>query len=182
MACAGLIPGERVLDVACGTALPPWVPRARVSPAGEVIGVDLSNRMVEAARQRAMQTDARANVRFEQMDAEKLELPDNSFDVALCALGLMYIPNPEQADPECVGSCATAAASFWRSGASVPGADGRSLYLRLWMPKSTATSARCFSAPFGTGRTLADVVCSDAGFDVTTRSFPYHDHFGLFQR
>ena len=37
------------------------------------------------------------NASFARMDAEKLELPDASFDVALCALGLMYMPHPEQA-------------------------------------------------------------------------------------
>jgi SAM-dependent methyltransferase len=31
------------------------------------------------------------------MDAETLELPDAGFEVVLCALGLMYMPNPEQA-------------------------------------------------------------------------------------
>ena len=35
--------------------------------------------------------------RFERMDAERLELPDHSFDVALCVLGLMYVPRPERA-------------------------------------------------------------------------------------
>ena len=34
---------------------------------------------------------------FLRMDAENLSLPDGRFDVALCGLGLMYMPNPEQA-------------------------------------------------------------------------------------
>ncbi len=96
MACAGLIPGERVLDVACGTGIIALDAAARVSPGGDVVGVDLSGRMIEAARRRAMQ-EHHTNVSFERMDAEQLGLPDNSFDVALCALGLMYMPGPERA-------------------------------------------------------------------------------------
>lgn len=38
-----------------------------------------------------------ANASFMRMDAEALELPDASFDVVLCALGLMYVPDPERA-------------------------------------------------------------------------------------
>ena len=37
------------------------------------------------------------NVRFERMDAEELRFPESSFDVILCALGLMYVPDPEKA-------------------------------------------------------------------------------------
>jgi SAM-dependent methyltransferase len=99
MACAGLMPGERVLDVACGTGSTAVSAAARVSPGGAVTGTDLSDRMVEAARQRAMRLQC-ANARFERMGAENLELPDNSFDVVLCALGLMYVPDPQHAISE----------------------------------------------------------------------------------
>jgi SAM-dependent methyltransferase len=39
-------------------------------------------------------------VRFERMDAEALALPDSSFDAALCALGLMYVPDARKAVAE----------------------------------------------------------------------------------
>ncbi len=96
MACVGLLPGEHVLDVACGTGATAIEAAARVSPGGSVIGVDLSGRMVEAARERARQQNC-TNARFERMDAERLELPDDGFDAALCVLGLMYVPHPERA-------------------------------------------------------------------------------------
>jgi len=115
MACAGLRAGDCVLDVACGTGVTALDAAARVSPDGKVVGVDLSSRMVDAARQRALQAQC-ANVRFERMGAEGLELPDHSFDVVLCALGLMYVPNPEHASWKCVGCCASPAVSSWRSG------------------------------------------------------------------
>ena len=99
MACARLRPGEHVLDVACGTGATAIEAAASVSPGGRVVGVDLSGRMVEAARARAQQEHC-LNARFERMDAERLELPDDSFDAVLCALGLMYVPHPERAIAE----------------------------------------------------------------------------------
>lgn len=96
LACAAPGPGERVLDVACGTGLVSFAAARAVGPRGAVLGVDLSGRMVAFARHRA---DVRqvANARFERMGAEKLDLAEASFDVALCALGLMYVPDPAQA-------------------------------------------------------------------------------------
>jgi len=52
--------------------------------------------MVQAARQRA-QSLGLGHARFERMDAEQLGLPDASVDLALCALGLMYMPDPDLA-------------------------------------------------------------------------------------
>ena len=96
LAAAGLRGGERVLDVACGTGLVSFAAARAVDPAGDVLGVDLSGGMVDAARERGLQRDV-SNATFVRMDAEALALPDASFDVVLCALGLMYVPDPEQA-------------------------------------------------------------------------------------
>jgi ubiquinone/menaquinone biosynthesis C-methylase UbiE len=90
---AGLQLGERVLDVACGTGLV-TLPAARlVGPYGAVVGVDISQGMVEKAAVRAA-AKGLGQVRFLRMEAESLELRDGSFDVALCSLGLMYVPDP----------------------------------------------------------------------------------------
>jgi ubiquinone/menaquinone biosynthesis C-methylase UbiE len=96
LACASLAPGQRVLDVACGTGLIALAAAEAVGPLGEVVGADLSAQMVEALRQRARERGL-ANVHCVRMDAENLALPGASFDVALCALGLMFVPDPEQA-------------------------------------------------------------------------------------
>ncbi len=107
MAVAALAPGERVLDVACGTGLVSFAAQEAVGPTGQVVGVDLSDRMVQVARSRAAArqfsstvSNTTSNTSFERMDAEKLDLPDASFDVVLCALGLMYLPDPAQAVQE----------------------------------------------------------------------------------
>lgn len=96
MACAAPAPGERVLDVACGTGRIALAAAEAVGAAGRVVGVDLSSEMVDAARRSAEQRRA-CNASFARMDAEKLDLPDAGFDLALCSLGLMYLPDPGQA-------------------------------------------------------------------------------------
>ena len=93
---ASLASGERVLDVACGTGLVTFPAAGTVGPSGLVVGVDISAAMAERVKVEAGQR-ALANVRSERMDAEDLRFPDGHFDVALCALGLMYVPDPGRA-------------------------------------------------------------------------------------
>lgn len=96
LAAAELQCGARVLDVACGTGLVTLAAAAAVGVGGEVIGTDISEAMVTRAQRQAL-TAGIENIQFKRMDAEQLDLPDASFDVVLCALGLMYLPDPEAA-------------------------------------------------------------------------------------
>ncbi|MGZ8260179.1 MAG: class I SAM-dependent methyltransferase, partial [Caldimonas sp.] len=89
-------PGERVLDVACGTGRLALDVAPALGPSGNVVGVDLSAAMVEAAHRRAAEQGV-GNAAFRRMDAESLDLSEASFDIALCALGLMYVPDPGRA-------------------------------------------------------------------------------------
>jgi ubiquinone/menaquinone biosynthesis C-methylase UbiE len=93
---ADLKPGERVLDTACGTGLVTFRAADAVGGEGYVIGTDISKEMVSAVTAEAAKRGFQ-NVRFERMDAEVLSLDDQDFDAALCALGLMYFPDPIQA-------------------------------------------------------------------------------------
>jgi SAM-dependent methyltransferase len=88
--------GERVLDAACGTGLVTFEAARSAGPAGRVLGTDISARMVHGGRQSAARRGI-TNVDFARMDAERLTLSDGVFDVALCALGLMYLPDPARA-------------------------------------------------------------------------------------
>jgi ubiquinone/menaquinone biosynthesis C-methylase UbiE len=96
LAMAALQPGERVLETACGTGLITFPIAAAVTSTGAVVATDISEKMVEAAVARAAELGVE-HVRFERMDAEALAVDDSTFDAALCALGLMYFPEPVQA-------------------------------------------------------------------------------------
>lgn len=96
---AALQSGERVVDIACGTGLVSFPAADTVGPDGVLVGTDLSDQMVEQVRGKATDRGTR-HAQFRQMDAEALDLETASFDVALCALGLMYFPNPVQSMEE----------------------------------------------------------------------------------
>lgn len=93
---AELQPGEQVLDVACGTGLVSFRAIDAVGDTGAVVGTDISGEMVETAQCRAAERHI-GNARFERCDAEDLEFECDPFDVALCGLGLMYVPDPMKA-------------------------------------------------------------------------------------
>ena len=90
MKMAALKSGERVLDIACGTGLVSFRAAHEVGASGEVIGTDISEAMVDVCRTAAKER-AITNATFQRMEAEHISLPDASFDVVLCALGLMYV-------------------------------------------------------------------------------------------
>ena len=93
---AAIQPGERVLDVACGTGLVSLRAAEATGAQGHVLGTDISEGMVQRARDEAARLGLR-HTTFERMDAEALDVPDGGFDVAICALGLMYVPDPLRA-------------------------------------------------------------------------------------
>lgn len=88
--------GEKIVDVACGTGLISFRALEVTGQEGYVVGTDLSDKMVEISA-RTVEENKLRNIAFERMDAEELKLPDDEFDVALCALGLMYVPSPVNA-------------------------------------------------------------------------------------
>jgi SAM-dependent methyltransferase len=90
---ARIRPGQRILDVAAGAGEPAVSAAERVGPGGYVLATDLSEGIVELARQVARERGL-GQVETRVMDGEKLDLPDDSFDAVLCRLGLMYMPHP----------------------------------------------------------------------------------------
>ncbi|MGE0440168.1 MAG: class I SAM-dependent methyltransferase [Gemmatimonadales bacterium] len=95
LALANLRPGDRILDVAAGTGLVTFPAAEAVGPGGQVTATDLSEAMVESLRTGAVARGL-ANVTALRMDGESLDFPSASFDAALCALGLMYFPDPRR--------------------------------------------------------------------------------------
>lgn len=89
---AALAPGARVIDIACGTGLVTFPAADAVGPDGHVLATDISARMVERVAGDAAARGL-SHVEARRTDAERLrDVPDESFDVATCALGLMYVP------------------------------------------------------------------------------------------
>jgi enediyne biosynthesis protein CalE5 len=93
---AGLAPGMRSLDIACGSGQPALTVARRVQPGGRVVAIDLSSSMVAVASKQAAAAGL-SNVEFRQMDMEQLDFDDASFDAATCRWGLMFSPDPERA-------------------------------------------------------------------------------------
>jgi ubiquinone/menaquinone biosynthesis C-methylase UbiE len=91
MTMAALEPGERVLDIACGTGLVTFRAADAVGSTGRVVATDISQKMVDYTAQEATRRGL-SHVECLRMGAESLEFPDGSFDAVLCALGLMYVP------------------------------------------------------------------------------------------
>lgn len=86
-------PGHRVLDIATGIGEPALLAASRVGLAGRVVATDLSSRMLDFARERAASL-ALTNVEFIEVDAERMDFPDGSFDAVLCRWGITSLPNP----------------------------------------------------------------------------------------
>jgi demethylmenaquinone methyltransferase/2-methoxy-6-polyprenyl-1,4-benzoquinol methylase len=91
---ASVSPGDRVLDVATGTGDLAFELSRRVSPGGEVVGCDFSERMLEIAREKGRSGD-RA-VRFETANALSLPYPDGSFAAATVGFGARNFSDLEQ--------------------------------------------------------------------------------------
>ncbi|HEX8119740.1 MAG TPA: methyltransferase domain-containing protein [Solirubrobacteraceae bacterium] len=83
-------PGERVLDVACGTGNAALL-AARAG--AEVVGVDAAPRLVEVARARAQAEGLQAS--FEVGDAASVDCEDGAFDAAVSVFGVIFT-EPEQ--------------------------------------------------------------------------------------
>lgn len=112
---AAIQQGQKIVDIACGTGLISFKAAAATGNNGFVLGNDISDKMIEIAIQLAKENNI-SNSKFERMDAEELKINDDEFDVALCALGLMYVPNPGTAVKEMyrvLKKGGTAVAAVW---------------------------------------------------------------------
>src|SRR6204780_3936989 len=85
--------GGRVLEVGVGTgiSLPQYAANTRV------FGTDISEGMLRKAHQRVKELGLNNVEGLAVMDAEKLEFPDNSFDVVMAQYVVTAVPNPEAA-------------------------------------------------------------------------------------
>lgn len=95
-----LKPGDRVLDVACGSGNLS-MPAARAGAL--VTGVDIATNLLEQARARA--SSEGLQIQFDEGDAEALPYADASFDVVVSMFGAMFAPRPDLVAAELVRVC-----------------------------------------------------------------------------
>lgn len=87
---SGLKPGERVLDVGCGTGIVTRLALERVGGEGKVVGIDLLPPMLDVARSVAPPD---APVEWRQSSADALPFDDETFDAVLCQQALQFFPD-----------------------------------------------------------------------------------------
>lgn len=96
-----IVPGERVLDVACGSGNAALAAARRSW--GNVVGVDFVPALLERGRERA--AAERLDVEFVEGDAAELPFGDAEFDVVTSVFGAMFSPTQEQAAAELLRVC-----------------------------------------------------------------------------
>jgi SAM-dependent methyltransferase len=136
MAAAEIAPGERVLDVGCGTGQTTRA-AARSATGGRALGVDLSGPMIELARRLAAEQGVQ-NAEFRQADAQLHPFEPASFDVAISRTGTMFFGDP---------------AAAFRNLAGALRPEGR-LVLLAWQPPSANEWIGALSSALAAGREL----------------------------
>lgn len=91
-------PDDVVLELAAGLGELSRTLARYVAASGRVIGTDLSPRMVEMAGRRSADVE---NLSFEVLDAQQMDLADDSVDVIVCKMGFMLFADPVAATTEC---------------------------------------------------------------------------------
>lgn len=160
---AGIRPGHRVLDVACGTGVLARAAASRAGASGAVTGLDLNPGMLAVARRLS------PALRWQQGTAEALPFPDQSFEAVVSQFGLMFSSDPAAALREMMRVLVPGgrlAVAVWGSLADTPAyAAEVTLVDRL----AGAAAADVLRAPFVLGEAgrLADL-CLAAGIPEAT--------------
>ena len=175
--------GDTILDLAGGPGDNGFLVARRVGPSGKVIETDFAPQMMETARRRAAELGLE-NVETRVLDAEKMDLDDDSVDGIICRWGFMLMFDPQAALHECRRVLR----------------DGRRLALSVWAgpeknPWVTVIGMTMIQLghqpggdPFGVGGmfSMADhdtirSMLTSAGFaDITIEEMPVEWSYGSF--
>jgi ubiquinone/menaquinone biosynthesis C-methylase UbiE len=90
---AALEPGERILDVACGTGIVARIAAQKLSPGGSVAGLDSDPAMLAVAASLVSSFDDGVRYDWHCASAQKMPFGDAGFDAVICVQGLQYFPD-----------------------------------------------------------------------------------------
>lgn len=113
-------PGERVLDVACGTGAVAREAARVIGARGSVTGLDLNAGMLNIAREH----DPHGTVQWREGSAQSMPFPDEAFTLVLCQQGMQYFPDRAAALREMhrvLASGGRLVLSVWRAVERTPG-------------------------------------------------------------
>lgn len=87
---AQLKPGDKVLEIGCGTGTLTLAAKAQVGSSGEAAGLDIAPEMIAIASHKAKKKGA--DVSFQAGSIANIPFPDNRFDVVMCSFMIFHMP------------------------------------------------------------------------------------------
>ncbi len=90
VAIAKIRPGQRILDIACGTGWATMAAARAVGDIGKVTGIDIAEKMLEVARKKT-EAAGLSNIEYRTGDAESLDFHEGSFDTIVCASSIFLL-------------------------------------------------------------------------------------------
>jgi ubiquinone/menaquinone biosynthesis C-methylase UbiE len=170
VALAALRPGERVLDVACGTGVVTRLAAEQVGASGRVVGLDFSPGMLQVAR--TVPPPAGAAITWQEGSAEALPFGESSFDVVLCQHGLPFVADRPRALAEMrrvLVSGGRLAIAVWQGRDQNP-VDAILAEALVRFGAHGQASRQLVAHALGDAETLRTLVASAGLCDVTIRS------------
>ncbi len=95
--CAGVRPGQKILDLAGGTGDLTAKFSRLVGDTGEVVLADINDSMLKVGREKLRNKGLVSNIRYVQANAENLPFPDNYFDLITIGFGLRNVTHKDKA-------------------------------------------------------------------------------------